>query len=54
MTYALSDPLLMEKVGTVNVPQWVVEIPLEKENLANLIKAKSALGKQIICYLLLQ
>ena len=35
----------MEKVGTVNVPQWVVEIPLEKENIANLIKAKSALGE---------
>jgi hypothetical protein len=45
LTYALSDPLLMEKVGTVNVPQWVVEIPLEKENIANLIKAKSALGE---------
>jgi hypothetical protein len=45
LTYALSDPLLMEKVGTVNIPQWVVEIPLEKEDIANLIKAKSALGE---------
>ena len=45
LTYALSDPLLMEKIGTVNIPQWVVEIPLEKEDVTNLIKAKSALGE---------
>lgn len=45
LTYALSDPLLMDRVGTVNVPQWVVEISLEKEDISNLIKAKSALGE---------
>lgn len=45
VTYALSDPLLMLKVGTVNVPKWVVEINLEKEDVNNLIKAKSALGE---------
>jgi hypothetical protein len=45
VTYALSDPLLMAKIGTVNVPEWVVEINLEQENVNNLIKAKSALGE---------
>jgi len=45
VTYALSDPLLMAKIGTVNIPEWVVEINLEQENVNNLIKAKSALGE---------
>ena len=45
LTYALSDPLLMNKIATVNVPEWVIEINLESEDITNLIKAKSALGE---------
>ena len=44
LTYALSDPLLINKVGTVNVPEWVVELDLSSEDVDNLIKAKSALS----------
>lgn len=44
LIYALSDPLLINKVGTVNVPEWVVELNLESENVFNLIKAKNALS----------
>ena len=43
LTYALADPLLIGKVGTVNVPEWVVELDLSIEDIDNLIKAKSAL-----------
>lgn len=43
LVYALADSLLINKVGTVNVPEWVVDIDLESENVANLIKAKNAL-----------
>ena len=43
LTYALADPLLIGKVGTVNVPDWVVELDLSIEDIDNLIKAKSAL-----------
>tara|TARA_R110001632_G_scaffold57136_1_gene139762 strand:- start:10097 stop:10831 length:735 start_codon:yes stop_codon:yes gene_type:complete len=43
VNYALSDPLLISKVGTVNVPEWCVEIKLEVEDVENLVKAKSAL-----------
>jgi len=45
LTYALSDPLLIGKVGTVNDAEWVVEINLETEDVSNLIKAKSALSE---------
>jgi hypothetical protein len=45
LTYALSDPLLMNKIATVNIPEWVIEINLESEDITNLIKAKSALGE---------
>jgi len=44
LNYALSDPLLIDKVGTVNVPDWVVELNLEVEDIDNIIKAKSALA----------
>ena len=44
LTYALSDPLLMLKIGTVNIPEWVVGIDLSREDISNLIKAKSALS----------
>ena len=44
LTYALSDPLLINKVGTVNVQDWVVELDLTSEDVTNLIKAKSALS----------
>ena len=44
LNYALSDPLLIDKVGTVNVPDWVVELDLTVEDVDNIIKAKSALA----------
>ena len=44
LTYALSDHLLIGKVGTVNIPEWVVELDLTPEDVENLIKAKSALS----------
>lgn len=43
LTYALSDPLLIGKVGSVTEPEWDAVMPLEKENVDNIIKAKSAL-----------
>ncbi len=44
LTYALSDHLLIGKVGTVNIPEWVVELDLTPDDVENLIKAKSALS----------
>jgi hypothetical protein len=44
LTYALADALLIGRVGTVTEPEWDAVIPLEKENIDNLIKAKSALA----------
>ena len=44
LNYALSDPLLIDKVGTVNVPDWVVGLTLTPEDIENIIKAKSALA----------
>jgi len=44
LTYALSDPLLIDKVGTVNVPNWVVTLDLTVEDVDNIIRAKSALS----------
>jgi len=43
LTYAVSDPLLVPKVGTVNIPEFTVNLDLTKEDIDNLIKAKSAL-----------
>jgi hypothetical protein len=45
LNYALSDPLLIDKVGTVNIPDWVVKLDLASEDIDNIIKAKSALSK---------
>ena len=45
LNYALSDPLLIDKVGTVNIPDWVVELDLTPEDIDNIIKAKSALAQ---------
>tara|TARA_R110001592_G_scaffold104438_2_gene293856 strand:+ start:788 stop:1522 length:735 start_codon:yes stop_codon:yes gene_type:complete len=45
LNYALSDPLLIGKVGTVNIPEFVVELDLELEHVENLIRAKSALSQ---------
>jgi hypothetical protein len=42
LTYAVSDPLLVPKVGTINVPEFTVNLDLTRENIDNLIKAKSA------------
>jgi len=44
LTYALSDPLLIGKVGTVDEPKWDMVLSLEKEQVDNLVKAKSALA----------
>ena len=43
LTYALADPLLIKKPGTVNEPEWDAVLPLEREFVDHLIKAKSAL-----------
>lgn len=45
LVYALSNPLLIGKVGTVNIPEWVVKLDLASEDIDNIIKAKSALSK---------
>jgi hypothetical protein len=43
LTYALADPLLIAKVGSVTEPEWDAVLPLEKEHVDNLVKAKNAL-----------
>ena len=45
LSYALSDPLLINKVGEVNEADWVVELNLTTEDINNIIKAKSALAQ---------
>ena len=45
LNYALSDPLLISKVGEVNEAEWVVELNLTQEDIDNIIKAKSALSQ---------
>jgi hypothetical protein len=44
LTYALADPLLIGKVGSVAEPEWDAVLPLEKEFVDNLVKAKNALS----------
>ena len=44
LTYALADPLLIGKVGSVTEPEWDAVLPLEKEHVDDLVKAKSALA----------
>jgi hypothetical protein len=43
LTYALADPLLIGKVGSATEPEWDAVLPLEKEHVDNLVKAKNAL-----------
>jgi hypothetical protein len=43
LDYALADALLIDKVGSVNTPNWDVNINLTLEDINNLVKAKSAL-----------
>lgn len=45
LSYALADLLLISKVGTVTEPEWDVIINLEKEQVSNLVKAKSVLAE---------
>ena len=45
LNYALSDPLLIGKVGEVNEAEWVVKLDLTQEDVVNIIKAKSALAQ---------
>ena len=45
LNYALSDPLLIGKVGAVTIPEWVVELDLTSEDIDNIIRAKSALSQ---------
>ena len=45
LTFALSDMLLIPRVGTVNEPdEWEVKIDLTSEDVSQLIRAKSALS----------
>ena len=46
LEYALSDPLLIKKVGTAKpVNSWYVEIDLGTEEIGNILKAKSAMSE---------
>ena len=45
LSYALSDPLLINKVGNVTEAEWVVDLDLTSEDISNIIKAKSALAQ---------
>ena len=45
LNYALSDPLLIGKVGAVTIPEWVVELDLTSEDIDNIVRAKSALSQ---------
>ena len=45
LSYALSDPLLINKVGSVTEAEWVVDLDLTSEDISNIIKAKSALAQ---------
>ena len=46
LEYALSDPLLIKKVGKAKpVDGWYVEIDLGSEEISNILKAKSAMAE---------
>ena len=45
LNYALSDPLLISKVGEVTEAEWIVKLNLTQEDVDNIIKAKSALSQ---------
>jgi hypothetical protein len=45
LSYALSDPLLIQKAGKAKpVDGWNIELKITKEEITNLLKAKSALA----------
>ena len=45
LSYALSDPLLIKKAGKVKpVDGWDIELKITREEIGNLLKAKSALA----------
>jgi hypothetical protein len=43
LVYPLADPLLIPKTGTVNEPEWDMDLELESENIDNMIKAQGAI-----------
>tara|TARA_B110000196_G_C20962825_1_gene574849 strand:- start:297 stop:881 length:585 start_codon:yes stop_codon:yes gene_type:complete len=46
LEYALSDPLLIRKVGTAKaVDGWYVELQLSSEEIGNILRAKSAMSE---------
>ena len=46
LEYALSDPLLIKKVGTAKpVDSWYVEIDLSSEEISNILRAKGAMSE---------
>ena len=46
LEYALSDPLLIKKVGTAKpVDSWYVEIDLSSEEIGNILRAKGAMSE---------
>jgi len=46
LEYALSDPLLIRKVGTAkSVDGWHVELQLSSEEIGNILRAKSAMSE---------
>ena len=46
LEYALSDPLLIKKVGTAKpVDSWYVEINLSSEEINNILRAKGAMSE---------
>ena len=45
LSYALSDPLLIGKVGEVTEAEWVVELDLTQEDINNIIKANGNIAE---------
>ena len=46
LSYALSDPLLIKKVGKAKpVDSWSIEIKLEAEEISNILRVKSAMSE---------
>ena len=46
LSYALSDPLLIKKAGKAKpVDGWDIELKITREEIGNLLKAKSALAE---------
>lgn len=45
VSYALAEPRLIDKVPTLNTPEWIAEADLNPEDVSNIIKAKNALNE---------